>query len=209
MTSADKRDKEWRKQCDTWRNRSDKATADLCACEAEFESFRADCTATHEADNAAMMTVEAERDDLRRNLVEADRLIVAAWDAIDINIDDPLSDKTLPEVISGKIIDLRSKLADTSLANAQLREALMVASSVLGWVATMNDETDIESAVTQSKEAEVMVDAALALPVDGLAEEVRKYMVHMATCDKASNLSQYTPCTCGLDSLLARIGGGK
>jgi hypothetical protein len=144
---------------------------DLAACEAGFESFKADCTATHEADNAEMIAITADRDDLRR------------------------------------------KLEDASLANAALREAyneyidvLDKAISEFAGLAYVHGLQQNPDLVEHGKQCREKI---AALPADGLVEEMRKYMVHMATCDKASNLSQYTPCTCGLDALLARIGGGK
>jgi len=110
----------------------------------------------------------------------------------------------------GALVDeLRVQLAASSLANAALRTALgwyaipghYVSSSVYmggGQGPTMADNDDGRRA-----------RAALALPADSLAQEVVKYMRHLATCDKASNLSPYTPCTCGLDALLAKLGGPR
>jgi len=75
-----------------------------------------------------------------------------AHDAKRVNI------RALTDVLT----ETKVKLTSVTLDNARKTEALRVASSVLGWVATMSDEGDIKSAVQQAKEAEEVIDAALA-----------------------------------------------
>jgi hypothetical protein len=160
---------------------------DLAAVEAEFASFKKDCTITHETDNNEMMAVTADRNDLRRKLEEAEDRAYSTLSAYGVPKDRARSVANGIGVLAQRF---RRELVDASLANAALREAL----------------GQIEDHHNYTEEWRDIARAALALPADGLAEEVRKYMRHDATCDKSSNLSQYVPCTCGLDALLAKLG---
>jgi hypothetical protein len=90
---------------------------------------------------------------------------------------------------------IASKLAASSLTNAALRTAL--------------EKIEHNGCVEDAHVAR----AALALPADSLAQEVVKYMRHWWGCeryhDAADDVEERLPCTCGLDAVLAKLGGPK
>ncbi len=108
-----------------------------------------------------------------------------------------------------KFYDSQEERRAASIREAKKTEALKVASSVLGWVATMSDEGDIECAVRQAREAESEVDAALAAPdtparrkltmaqADEIEDELRRMENDPSVTKTALRLCLQHPMPCG------------
>ena len=95
-----------------------------------------------------------------------------------------------------EVADLRRKLSSLSLANAQWKA--WAEQFVKEYVVCPDDDAVVCSHLEGER---TRVSKLLALPADGLAQEVVKYMVHMLDCDDK--------CICGLDALLEKLGGPK
>ena len=136
----------------------------------------------------SLMAADAETiATLRRELEEA-REKLDLWDEWKL---------TVETNADGNVRRLGHQLAAVTLDNARLRK--LADRAVYAY---LDDEKAsykvVDSAMTDLR-------AALASSPDAMVERARKYMSHDKYCDKM--FGRPTGCTCGLDALLAEIGG--
>ncbi len=108
--------------------------------------------------------------------------------------------------LNEELNEANAKLAASSLANAALRSALVYKPHGSYNSCRLCGQTWWDDKPPNHSPGCV---AALALPADSLAQEVVKYTRHDPGCNLLCATSEYDngTCTCGLDALLARIGG--
>jgi hypothetical protein len=201
--------KEWRERKVVTDFDTEAMLADLAECEADKETAIDDLRNEHKH----AVAMEAERDDLRRKLADAERkgkeLCCAYGNSLMANaalreaLESIAKNSCCQPCMEAGLV-AKMALAAALPADGLASDLIAALSRPAGTEQTHAGNPNVypRSAVTMK------VVGQLALPADGLAEEVRKYMRHTIDCVliSRSDIGPYI-CTCGLDALLVKLGG--
>lgn len=141
---------------------------------------------------------------LRRELAEARAEKLQKQSVID-----NLKSDVIPEICRERD-DANAKLSAVTLDNARLRAALKKLTTRTRDILRHDKEIIVHGGWEHDLDVPCEICAAISSTPDALAQEVLGYMVHMGDCNAdLSEGDDVYKCTCGLDALLAKLGGQK